>query len=77
MAIRLADLDSDNCLIRLREKGSTTRWQPISPALANCLIDHSAARGAILPTDALLRYRDGRALTSRRYDHASAVNSGS
>jgi hypothetical protein len=32
-------------------------------------VGHTAARGADLPNDALLRYRDGRPLTSRRYDH--------
>ncbi|WP_219413448.1 tyrosine-type recombinase/integrase [Pseudonocardia nigra] len=69
LALRLADLDTDNCLIQLHEKGSTTRWQPVSPALAASLAEHAACRGAILPTDALLRYREGRALTSRRYDH--------
>jgi integrase len=50
LGIRLEDLDPDRCLVRLREKGSTVRWQPITPALANCLVDHAAARGAILPT---------------------------
>ena len=69
LGLRLADLDTDNCLVRLREKGSTLRWQPVSPALAGSLAEHAASRGAILPTDQLLRYRDGRALTSRRYDH--------
>ncbi|MFL6143531.1 MAG: tyrosine-type recombinase/integrase [Labedaea sp.] len=69
LAIRLADLDPDRCLVRLREKGSTLRWQPISPSLAACLAEHATARGAVLPTDQLLRYRDGRPLTSRRYDH--------
>jgi len=69
LTLRLADLDTDHCLIQLREKGSTVRWQPISPALAASLTDHAAYRGAVLPTDQLLRYRDGRALTSRRYDH--------
>jgi integrase len=69
LGVHLADLDPDRCLVKLREKGSTVRWQPITPALANCLVDHAAARGAVLPTDSLLRYRDGRPLTSRRYDH--------
>ena len=39
------------------------------PPLANCLVDHATARSAILPTEPLLRYRDGHPLTSRRYDH--------
>jgi integrase len=69
LGIHLDDLDPDRCLIKLREKGSTVRWQPITPALANCLVDHAAARGAVVSIDPLLRYRDGRPLTSRRYDH--------
>jgi integrase len=37
--------------------------------LADRLAEHAAVRGARWGTDRLLRYRDGRALTSRRYDH--------
>ncbi|GLZ28062.1 hypothetical protein Lesp02_02520 [Lentzea sp. NBRC 105346] len=69
LALRVADLDPDQCLVRLREKGGTVRWQPISPTLALSLADHATARGAALPTDPLLRYRNGNPLTSRRYDH--------
>ena len=47
--LRLADLDTDNGLVRLREKGSTVRWQPISPALAASLAEHATSRGAVLP----------------------------
>jgi hypothetical protein len=45
------------------------RWQPISLDLAAALAEHAGHRGAVLPTDALLRFRYGKALTSRRYDH--------
>jgi integrase len=69
LTIRLADLDPDRCLVRLHEKGNTQRWQPISPPLTDCLLEHAAVRGAHLATDPLLRYRDGRPLTARRYDH--------
>lgn len=69
LALRLADFDIENCLVQLREKGSTVRWQPVSQALAAALADHAACRGTILTTDRLLRYRDGRALSSRNYDH--------
>lgn len=31
LALRPADLDPDQCLILLREKGGTVRWQPVSP----------------------------------------------
>ncbi len=33
LALRQADLDRDQCLVRLREKGETVRWQPVSPTL--------------------------------------------
>ena len=69
LALRLMDLDVDRGIIRLREKGGTLRWQPVTLHLAQRLAEHAEVRGAVLPTDGLLRYRDGRALTSRRYDH--------
>ncbi|WIV53977.1 tyrosine-type recombinase/integrase [Amycolatopsis nalaikhensis] len=69
LGLRLADLDTTHCLVRLEEKGSTIRWQPTSPALTQALTEHAAARGATGPTDQLLRYRNGRPLTTRRYDH--------
>ncbi|MGC4834845.1 tyrosine-type recombinase/integrase [Micromonospora vinacea] len=68
LALRLIDLDSDHALIRLSEKGGTQRWQPITPMLASRLNDHARARGAVAPTDALLRYRNGQPATNRRYD---------
>jgi integrase len=69
LGLRLMDLDVEHGLVRLAEKGGTLRWQPISLHLATCLVEHAAARGAVLPTDGLLRFCDGRAVTSRRYDH--------
>jgi integrase len=63
------DLNVEHGLVRLSEKGGTLRWQPISLHLADRLAEHAAARGAVLRTDSLLRFRDGRAVTSRRYDH--------
>ncbi len=47
LALRLVDLDADHGLVRLREKGETLRWQPISPALADRLADHADHRGAV------------------------------
>ncbi|HEX5596432.1 MAG TPA: site-specific integrase [Micromonosporaceae bacterium] len=69
LGLRLADLDTDRGLVRLTEKGATLRWQPITLDLAAHLDEHAHARGAVLPTDPLLRYRNGQAITSRRYDH--------
>jgi integrase len=69
LSLRLMDLDVGNGLVRLNEKGGTLRWQPITLDLAGHLADHAQARGVVLSSDGLLRYRDGRRLTSRRYDH--------
>jgi integrase/recombinase XerC len=68
LALRCVDLDPDQCLIRLREKGETVRWQPVSPTLMSHLQQHAQRRGATADGP-LLRYADGRPITSRRYDH--------
>jgi site-specific recombinase XerD len=68
LALRPADLDPDHCLILLREKGETVRWQPVSPTLMRHLQQHIAERPAS-PTTPVLRYRSGRPITRRRYDH--------
>ncbi|MGW4589768.1 tyrosine-type recombinase/integrase [Amycolatopsis thermoflava] len=68
LALRPQDLDPDQCLIFLREKGETVRWQPVSPTLMTHLQQHATQRHA--PRDGqLLRYTDGRPITTRRYDH--------
>jgi integrase/recombinase XerC len=68
LALRPRDLDPDQCLVLLREKGETVRWQPVSPTLMARLVEHGGERHA--PADGrLLRYADGRRITSRRYDH--------
>ena len=56
-------------MVQLREKGETLRWQPITLELAEHLADHAHHRGAADDQGPLLRYRNGRDLTSRRYDH--------
>ncbi|MFI5898369.1 tyrosine-type recombinase/integrase [Actinoplanes sp. NPDC051513] len=68
LALRPMDLDADQCLILLREKGGTFRWQPVSPTLMTHLQAHAAERGAP-PTGQLLRYRNRQPITRRRYDH--------
>jgi hypothetical protein len=69
LALRLMDLHTGRGFIRLREKGDTLRWQSITLDLAACLAEHAERRGAVRPTDALLRFRHGNRLTSRRYGH--------
>jgi integrase/recombinase XerC len=68
LALRPQDLDADQCLILLREKGETVRWQPVSPTWMGRLIEHGRERRAP-PDGQLLRYANGRPVTSRRYDH--------
>jgi len=68
LALRPQDLDPEQCLILLREKGETVRWQPVSPTLMAALLGHAGERHA-LPDGQLLRYRNGRRITYRRYDH--------
>ncbi|MFC0105609.1 tyrosine-type recombinase/integrase [Kibdelosporangium aridum] len=68
LALRPQDLDSSQCLVFLREKGETVRWQPISPTLMNHLLQHGDARNAPR-TGQLLRYANGKPITKRRYDH--------
>ena len=46
LALRPSDLDPDQYLIRLREKGETMRRQPVSPTLMAHLQRHAAQRGA-------------------------------
>jgi integrase/recombinase XerC len=68
LALRPQDLDPDQCLVLLREKGETIRWQPVSPTLMARLVEHGRDRHAP-PDGQLLRYADGRPITHRRYDH--------
>jgi integrase/recombinase XerC len=68
LALRPPDLDVEQCLIRLREKGETMRRQPVSPTLMRRLVEHDAERGGS-PDEPLLRYRWGQPITARRYDH--------
>jgi integrase/recombinase XerC len=67
LGLRPMDLDVQQCLAMLREKGGTYRWQPVSPTLMTFLLHHVHERGAA-PDQQLLRYLDGRPVTRRRYD---------
>ncbi|WP_239098601.1 tyrosine-type recombinase/integrase [Micromonospora qiuiae] len=69
LVLRPCDLDAAQCLVRLREKGETVRWQPISPSLVQHLLLHVEERGDGDRNGQLLRYRNGNPITSRRYDH--------
>ncbi|MBF6340904.1 site-specific integrase [Nocardia abscessus] len=64
LALRPQDLDPDQCLVRLREKGNTERWQPVSPTLMRALVEHYASR-ARLRTDRNRRAQNGRLITNK------------
>lgn len=83
LALRKQDLDEHQCLILLREKGNTERWQPVSPTLMRALVDHYDSRvqprdptnllaqnGRPIPVNAherLLRYRNGDPISTMRF----------
>ncbi|GLZ01612.1 site-specific integrase [Actinoplanes sp. NBRC 103695] len=69
LALQRADLDPAGCLIQLHEKGETVRWQPISPTLMSAILDHDVQRSSGDSTERVLRYRNGRPITRRRYDY--------
>ena len=69
LALTPDDLDPEQCLIRLREKGETVRWQPVSPTLMSHLLAHGESRGGLGSGQRLLRYANGRPITKKRYDY--------
>ena len=69
LALTPQDLDAEQCLIQLREKGGTIRWQPVSPTLMAHLLAHGDSRAGLEPGQRLLRYANGRPMTARRYDY--------
>ena len=69
LALTPEDLDPEQCLIRLHEKGGTERWQPVSPTLMTHLLAHGESRGGLDSGERLLRYAIGKPITSRRYDY--------
>ena len=69
LALTPDGLDPEHCLIHLREKGSTERWQPVSPTLMTHLLAHAETRGGLDSSQRLLRYPTGKPITGRRYDH--------
>ena len=69
LALLPEDLDAEHCLIRLHEKGETVRWQPVSPTLMSHLVAHGETRGGLALGRPLLRYANGRSISSRRYDY--------
>lgn len=66
-ALRPCDVNDELCTIRLREKGGTTREQPVSPTLAADLLAHAQARPGAGPRGGLLRHRDGSPISASRY----------
>ncbi|WP_146060500.1 site-specific integrase [Amycolatopsis sp. CA-128772] len=67
LALRPCDVNDELCTIRLREKGGTTREQPVSPTLTAGLLAHAHARPGAGPRAGLLRHRDGSPISASRY----------
>lgn len=68
LKLRLMDIDEEQCLLHLQEKGGVYRWQPASPTLIAHLLDHAQRRGCISDESRVLRYLSGNPITTRRYD---------
>ncbi|MFI6365570.1 tyrosine-type recombinase/integrase [Nocardia sp. NPDC050630] len=68
LRLRPCDLEPHHCLILLREKEGIDRWQPVSPTLMRHLLRHAQQRHSP-PNEQLLRYRNRKPITARRYDH--------
>ncbi|MFB8280988.1 hypothetical protein [Nocardia colli] len=66
LGLRLDDLDPQQCLIYLAEKGEVPRWQPVSPTLMSNLLHHASERAQ--PGEQLPRHRNGKPITRGRYD---------
>ncbi len=64
LALRRQDLDPHQCLVLLREKGNTKRWQPVSPTLMRALLEHHTSR-AHLRTDRNRPAQNGRPITTK------------
>jgi site-specific recombinase XerD len=64
----LGHLDLAERAISLTEKNGETRRLPLTAALLTSLDAFARTRGATQPHDAVLRYRDGRALTRRHFN---------
>ncbi|MGY1947249.1 site-specific integrase [Nocardia asiatica] len=69
LALRIEDLERDDCLIRLHEYRGAIRWQPISPTLMTRLLDHGRHRGGRQATDRVLRYQNGTPADLARYQY--------
>ncbi|MBF6221754.1 site-specific integrase [Nocardia abscessus] len=69
LALRIEDLDRDDCLARLHEHDGAIRWQPISPTLMNHLLSHIRCRGGRNTTDHVLRYQRGTPVDIARYQY--------
>ena len=67
LALRRDDLDDRRATVWLAEKGGS-REQPVSPSLLATLLALAEERSLGADDDALLRRRNGRALTGRDYD---------
>ncbi|MGA6205494.1 tyrosine-type recombinase/integrase [Nocardia testacea] len=71
LALRVDDLSRDDSTVLLHHKGGVDAWHPITPLLMTRLRDHVAHRGAASAParHQVLRTRNGKPITDRRYDN--------
>lgn len=68
VALRISDVNPARPSVLLREKGGHEREIPASLNLIRRMLATAERRGAKTPNDAVFRYRNGDALTRRRYN---------
>jgi integrase/recombinase XerC len=66
--LRCGDIDPHRSTVWLREKDTSDREQPISPALTALLQHHAVERGARHPNDPVFRRRNRQPISTRRYN---------
>ncbi|MFI9536803.1 tyrosine-type recombinase/integrase [Nocardia fusca] len=71
LKLRVDELSVNDSTVLLHHKGGVDAWHPISPLLMSRLLDHVAHRGAgFAPArHQVLRTRNGKPITDRRYDN--------
>jgi integrase/recombinase XerC len=67
LSLQPRDLDPTLCLVLLREKAETQRWQPVSPTLMVHLLAHVESRGGT-NGNGTFRHPNGKPITKRRYE---------
>ena len=66
--LRRMDLNEAKGQVTLTEKLGKTRVMPLQRSLIRAILRHGEGRGAVSPSDKAFRYKNGNALTRRRFN---------